>query len=276
MPVAPVTLRPRSTTELIDAAVQLFRQHYTQLAAATALYMIPIIVAVVATASIWPSLDATEVPAITSLQLAAIPLTALLVVVSLSMSTATVVVIVSESYLGRPITIGAAANRVFARFWAIMGVAILQPLVIGLGFLLFIVGMLVFQAWYFAPTYVVMIEGTGTLSAFSRSHTLARGSVGRILGAILLVGFIVGFVQSLIGVALSVVVAVFHTNSVGVALLPYVLAGIFVYPLKTTVMTLLYYDLRIRKEGFDLALASSALTPAAVAPTSHSPTIPPG
>ena len=39
----PVALRPRSTTEIIDAAVQLLRLHYQELVATTALFMIPII-----------------------------------------------------------------------------------------------------------------------------------------------------------------------------------------------------------------------------------------
>ena len=37
---------------------------------------------------------------------------------------------------------------------------------------------------------------------------------------------------------------------------------IFIYPFVYVVMTVLYYDLRVRKEGFDLELLASALQPA--------------
>ena len=37
----PVALRPRSTTELIDAAVQLLRQHYMELITTSAIFLIP-------------------------------------------------------------------------------------------------------------------------------------------------------------------------------------------------------------------------------------------
>lgn len=39
-----VALRPRSVTELIDAAVQLLRQHYLELVTTTAVFLIPSIV----------------------------------------------------------------------------------------------------------------------------------------------------------------------------------------------------------------------------------------
>jgi hypothetical protein len=37
---------------------------------------------------------------------------------------------------------------------------------------------------------------------------------------------------------------------------------IFIYPFIYVVMTVLYYDLRVRKEGFDLELLASSLQPA--------------
>jgi hypothetical protein len=151
------------------------------------------------------------------------------------------------------------------RLSSVLGVAILEPLIITLGFFLFIIPGLVFQAWFFAALYVVVIEGSDTFGALGRSRGLARGSFGRILGTIFLVGVIVAFVQYLLGIVLSLIVVLFNTTSVGVALLPYLLAAIFIYPLKTAVMVLLYYDLRIRREGFDLAFAAGGLSNARAA-----------
>ncbi len=41
----PLQLRPRSTTEIIDAAVSLLRQHYVELVTATALFTVPLFIA---------------------------------------------------------------------------------------------------------------------------------------------------------------------------------------------------------------------------------------
>ena len=40
------------------------------------------------------------------------------------------------------------------------------------------------------------------------------------------------------------------------------LLSILIYPFFYVVLTVLYYDLRVRKEGFDLELLASALQPA--------------
>ena len=37
---------------------------------------------------------------------------------------------------------------------------------------------------------------------------------------------------------------------------------VFVYPFVYVVQTVLYYDLRVRKEGFDLEVLANAMTPA--------------
>ena len=253
----PVTLRPRSTTELIDASVQLLRLHYKELVTVNALFTIPVIVASVFLSPYTP----TPGEFYTRNALFGMALLFVIEIVFYSASTAATVVIVSDSYLGREVTIGAAVQRVFDRFGAVLGVVLLQGLLIGLGFtigiiLLFIPGFL-FLAWYFASTNVVMVEGKSATAALARSRELARGSVGRILGTLFLAGFIVGLIQFLIAAVLAAAVSAFRTGT-GATLAPFILR-IFLFPLVNVVITLLYYDLRIRKEGFDLELMAKEL-----------------
>ena len=257
----PVALRPRSTTEIIDAAVQLLRQHYQELVATTALFMIPII----ALRAIFPvqMLVPGQFPTLVGSR-GSIIVTCAAVVVG-AMSTAAVVVIVSDSYLGREVTIGAAINRVTHRFGTVLLAAILQGLIIGVGFVLLIIQGFFCLAWYFATMNVVMVEGKGAGQALSRSHELAKGSVGRILGTLLLTGLIVLLVQLLVGIVLALVIPTIRTNPNLATLVSYVV-GIFIYPLVTVVITLLYYDLRIRKEGFDLEHMAQELGFASPAP----------
>jgi hypothetical protein len=66
------------------------------------------------------------------------------------------------------------------------------------------------------------------------------------------------------GIAIGGAAAMFGDaagTSVGVLVLESLLQ-IFIYPYVYVVMTVLYYDLRVRKEGFDLELLASTLSPA--------------
>jgi hypothetical protein len=263
----PVALRPRSTIEIIDAGAQLLRQHYQELVTTTALFMIPVIIlrAIFPVPTIAPGQLPTWGGSMGSLIVLAVS------VVLGSMSGAAVVVIVSDSYLGRDVTISAAINRMVERFGTVLWAVILQSLIISLGFLLLIIPGFLFIAWYFATTNVVMVEGKGAGEALSRSKALARGSVGRILGTLLLAGILVVLFDVLVGFVLGMVIPMIRTNVNLRTEVSYVV-GIFVSPLITVVITLLYYDLRIRKEGFDLELMAKELGFAA--PASASPASP--
>ena len=251
----PISLRPRSTTEIIDAAVQLLRQHYKELVTTTAIFIIPVILlrAIFPMPVVVPGqmpqfgggIIGTFVQVIAAIVLG-------------SMSTAAVVVIVSDSYLGREVTIGAAINRVLERFGTVLGATILQTLIIIGGFILFIIPGLIFIAWYFATINVVMVEGRGTFAALGRSKSLTAGSVGKILGTLILAGLAILLVQFVVGLILALVIPALRTNS-NISAIESSIVSIFIYPLVTVVVTLLYYDLRIRKEGFDLEIMAKEL-----------------
>jgi hypothetical protein len=174
------------------------------------------------------------------------------------LSSAATVVIVSDSYLGREVTVGAAINRVFERLWVLVGAVLLQLVLVCLGVIVFIIGSLIAACWFFATTNVVMVEGKGVQASLARSRELARGSIGKILGTISLAGLLIWLVELLVGVIVLAIVSKVHVGPLALNLGPYVL-GIFVAPFINVVITLLYYDLRIRKEGFDLELMAKEL-----------------
>lgn len=254
----PVALRPRSTTEIIDAAAQLFRQHYKELVTVTALFMIPVIIA-----------RATFMPqALSPAQLLPMSgvlgsmLWGILYFVLGTMSTAAVVVIVSDSYLGREVTISGAIKRMVGRLGTVVGAVLMQGILSALGIFFFFIGAVVVACWLFATTNVVMVEGTGITDALARSRKLARGSVGRIFRTVALAAVMVWLLEALVSTALLLVFSPFRSESAVVTfalqLTPNVVA-IFIVPFITVVITLLYYDLRIRKEGFDLELMAREL-----------------
>jgi hypothetical protein len=250
--VPPLTLRPRSVPELIDASVQLLRHHYIELVSVNALFTAPAIVANILL--VWPHqhLTADQV----ALRTASIKV---LSVIFDSVSTAATVVIVSDSYLGRGVTIAAAVSRVLERFWTVLAAAIVQAVFIAFGLILLVVPGIIVASRLFATTTVVMVEGDGVFGAIARSNDLARGSVGRIfvtllsgLLLVLLPSFALGF-----GIGMAELSNSILSKATG-HLLTQELTILFT-PIFQVVVPVLYYDLRIRKEGFDMNLMAKEL-----------------
>jgi uncharacterized membrane protein len=101
----------------------------------------------------------------------------------------------------------------------------------------------------------LLAEGKGVADAMHRSRTLADGHGARIIllvGGVFLGTFI--FAALLSGFATALVSGIVGT-------LLYLLCVALVNQFTAIVVTLLYFDLRIRKEGYDIELLTSALGP---------------
>ena len=86
-----------------------------------------------------------------------------------------------QAMVGRPVMIGDAIRRGFARFWPIVGVSILVGLGIFVGLFLFIIpGFILAVRWAVAlPACVV--ENIGPLAAMRRSAELTKGHRWKVL-----------------------------------------------------------------------------------------------
>lgn len=237
---SPVQLRPRTVPELVDAAVPLLRRHYLLLVTASTVILAPALVLRLAL-----PLDKLWVANV---------LTRLLFV----LVNAATISIASEAYLGGAPDLESTLRAVGARSASLVGASILRGLLIGLGLVVLIVPGVVFYAWSFAMPMAVMLEGRRASDAYARSSALVRGHTGRVLLTMLL-----GYVVMLL---LVFAVAAAAARLVGVTGLPVrtldlitQLVTIFGYPIGSVVATLLYYDLRIRKEGFDLEVMAREL-----------------
>jgi len=111
-------------------------------------------------------------------------------------------------------------------------------------------------------TPVIVLEHTGVRQAFSRSSELVRGSWWRVFGILMLLVLIVGVLGAIfaliLGAVLSPVLTLNHSTG-GIIWSEAItgLFGIFIQPIELGAIVLLYYDLRIRKEGFDLEVAAA-------------------
>jgi hypothetical protein len=184
---------------------------------------------------------------------------------------AVILYVVTQEYLDRPATLGQAFSFALTRFGALLGSVILAGLITFLGTLLCIIPGIYLGVLYAFVSQVVVLESLSGTDALSRSKHLVTGFWWRVFGVIFLIQFVLGMVSGLVGVLLAMVFP-YQEMVRGPDLFP--VAASFNYPryaVHTIVgdlisvlfsaylavcTTLLYLDLRIRKEGFDLEMAA--------------------
>ena len=231
-------LRPRSATEIVDAAFQLVRRHYAQYVVIAAIAFVPLLL----------------LRLITPPTRQFIP--ALLSWVFQSLAAAAIIVAVSDAYLGRAIDVGAAYRRVFSCLGSVLLAALGQGLIVAVGFLLLIIPGFIFFAWAFAMPAAVVLEGRGAADSWTRSRELSSGYVGKVLATLGLALLVYVFAIIALGAALGIALGAGRAAAIAT-----ILEGlkIFLFPIVGAVATLLYYDLRIRKEGFDIEMMAGEI-----------------
>lgn len=156
---------------------------------------------------------------------------------------------ISARYLGRPMTLSGAYDLGEGTLTRLVLGSLAYGVLVGIGFILFIIpGIYLAVRFAFVPQ-VIVLEGASIGQAFDRSTELVRGSWWRVFGILLTVILIAGLAEGLISGIISG--ALLGGNAVvnsGIS----ALVGVFFLPFTAACTVLLYYDLRIRKEGFQI------------------------
>lgn len=116
----------------------------------------------------------------------------------------------------------------------------------------------VFASWLVAPV-VAAIEPVGPIHAIRRSWWLSNGHRWRILGLQILLAVLQGVLSTLIS---FIFIAAFISDTVTRLVLQNlvnVVATVLWAPVEWGTFTILYFDLRVRKEALDLQIAAEAL-----------------
>lgn len=254
-----IALRPRSSTELVDAAFQLYRREPLQFIAGLALIYVPWLV-IAALAGVELGFRGTttigDSPNTSLFYSLLVSLCGILVT---TIAGGVVSVMASDVYFGRSADIGKAFRAVGSNFWTLLAALICYGALIFLGLMLLLVPALYVGARFFALKQIILLEDAGFSKAFSRTSFLTMGNKRHVLNTL---GLVV-----LLNLAVTGGTALFGTMipSEVIRLLLQTCAAVLVYPLVGITETLLYYDIRIRREGFDieyLAAAASAPQPA--------------
>ena len=130
-------------------------------------------------------------------------------------------------------------------------------ILIGLGALALLVGIVV-AIWlgvrWFSASYAVVIEGKGPIAGLGRSWNLVTGSWWRVFGIGVVFAIIIIVVVLIISVPIGIAggLALGEEGAAIVGGLIGAVVTVIVTPFGYIAGTLLYFDLRVRKEGFDL------------------------
>ncbi|MBC7788494.1 MAG: hypothetical protein H7Z74_01000 [Anaerolineae bacterium] len=276
-------IRPLSSTEILDAAFQMYRRIFVPLVMLGAIGFVPFFAITIGFLWIGDTAD----PQVMA-QLAILLFPALL---WYAIADAAMILLTSEHYRGGQMTPGAALRTVFPRFGRILlaslgkygfilggiiAIAIIGTiitLVIGLvlktsnagAFAIVVTVILMFGmfAWtlyalarYFAIPGIVVLENLTARAALSRARALSKGEIGKICKVYVLTILLIGIATVVVSVAVMIA---FGMASLAANVISSIFSALS-YPFYSVVTTLLYYDVRVRKEGYDIELMEQELT----------------
>lgn len=242
-------LRARTTSEIVDAAFALYRRHAGQYIIVTAIAHVPaLILQIVLQGGSEPD----------SMRMALNGLIILPVsLVTQSIMSGMVMSVGSQVYLGGEPDAGAAVRQVLPRLPALIAASLMKAILYFVGALFFFVGAIYVALRYFALDAVVVLEKLGPSDAFGRSSVLSLGHKRHVFNTLALVYII--YLLIFVGVSAFVGIA----GSPTLTIIATAFATILVYPVLGLTTMVLYYDTRIRNEGFDLEQMEAALGPPA-------------
>lgn len=263
-------LPPRDLDDILSTAARVYRANVALFAGIAAVIVVPqsavnllVLALGPSTVGRFPTHTGTTAhdtlsPGIVTDALTGVPASVTLGVVALALS---------YRYLGRPLTALETYRRMgVSRFVSLVTAAILVGALLTIGTVLatrfiplFVLWLVFFVRCGFFPQ-VLAIEDSSVGGSFRRSWVLTRGAFWRVLGYTIATVLVTALAESPLFLLANTALAhepSWATRAVGAA--GDVLIGTLVQPFTFITLVLLYYDLRVRNEGFDSQRMADAL-----------------
>lgn len=248
-----LTLRPLSLAELLDASFGLYRRLF-----------VPLLFVSVVTQSLPLALSIyVEASGGALVNLTLWLLSSVLAVVLGQIGVATSTFLVAEAYLGGSLTPQQAFTKATPFLGRLIASAILSAMLYAIGLLLLIVPGLIMICGLVVTAPALVLENIPTATAaMGRSWQLTSGYRLRIFGAIMVAVVIMAIPAIALGAIAGVIGAISEQLAVITILLLVSVLQLLAVPFIYVLATLFYYDLRVRKEAYDLEVLASRLNPA--------------
>lgn len=272
-------LGPRALGDIFRDTFGIYGKNFLRFLIIVAIYTVPVSI-VSALVQLWgaslaivPQIDPSSV----YLLLLAALLAAAAIIVTLAIlslvGSGAIIHAVSEHSLRGTVAIRRAYRFAWGRLLSLAGAQILAGLAVGLAAITIIgIPFAVYFGvrWQFAAQAVIL-EGRGAVDALSHSGDLVKGSWWRVVGIMFAAGIVTGILGALIGLPFGIASGVLSVPSgsyetgvimpleVIVSTVGGVLSSVITGPITGIWATLLYYDLRVRKEGYSLETLAKEL-----------------
>ena len=255
-------LRPLSVGEVLDASFKVVRQSFGVLALCVLVVAVPleIISTLVAASTSDNAFNLDSAPAndiSTGTAAAGQLLIGILGLVLTTLATAACFRAVSSTYLGEKPTVGESLSFAASRLLPLIWLSILYSFGLIIPFLLLLLpGIWLAVAWSLSYP-ALLAEDVRGFKALGRSFRLVSGRWWATFGALVVMFLIVVVISAIVGVLLGAILVASLDNEFVAGVLTTLInigSSLITVPLFAAVLTIIYYDLRVRKEGFDLSV----------------------
>jgi hypothetical protein len=247
---------PMTVGMLLDATVRLYAQNIALMLAITACAYLPFLALLLVITFI----DVAYGQSVGALaEVGNILVFLLWYLVAQPLSIGAVTYAISERYLQRQSSVGGALHAVWKRYGTLLWAQSVVGIIVAFGFLLLLIPGIVWMLSYALVTPVIMLESRSARDSRQRSWHLVAGYRTKVLCIIAVVWLLTLLVTGGIG---AIMTLLWTSDSVFRHLTSQLvnqLASYVIIPVAVIAYVLLYYDLRMRKEGFDLEMLSRAL-----------------
>ncbi|MGB7845097.1 MAG: hypothetical protein WBL63_05735 [Candidatus Acidiferrum sp.] len=262
--MANVDLRPMTLGEVLDRTFTLYRENFLLFAGITALPSLLTLLFNFGTLLIGresTSGGSSNLPSagvIGGIILGAVG-GGLLLLLTVGVAHAATVSAVSDLYLGRPTSILDAYTRAKGSILIVIGILIMSGLATLVGMIFLIIPGIYLACRLAVSVPVAIVEQESPVASMERSMELTKDYAGQMFLLLLLVGVLEWVVSALLQAPVmffTITAAVAKQQpSIGVTVYSYVAAfvsQVVVGPIGTISASLMYFNLRVRKEGFDI------------------------
>ena len=231
-------LRPRSATELVDAAFQVYRRAPLQFMVALAVVYVPWLVIRLAFDI---NIDPNVIPPASTIVTIVVGSVAIYAVAG-----GVITALTRDVYLDLPVSVPEAFRVVATRLVTLIVASVVVVVLMTIAGIFFFFPLLYVVARFAVVRQAIVLEDSGSGRALSRSSALSVGLKWHILATLALIVLLLFAVNIGAGFLISIIPSRVIVNVLSTAL------SVVVGPILGIAETVLYYDLRIRREGFDV------------------------
>jgi Membrane domain of glycerophosphoryl diester phosphodiesterase len=258
-------LRPLSVGEMLDAGFKLFSARFWTLILCVVVPVVPMtILGTALQASVDPNafdLDSTE-SVDSGTALAGTLVASVIQFAAASLAIAACFKTIGAAYLGERADAGESLRYAVGRFLPLIVAYIVLVFIIAFGFILLIIPGIWIAVKLSMTFPAVVFERKGPFGGIGRSWGLTSGNWWRVFGTLVVV-FLITFVMQLVlgGLAGGILGSTDASDLAAAVVLTLVnlITLLLTFPLWAAVTSVVYYDLRVRNEGFDLQLLAEGM-----------------